>query len=62
MSFLETLNQRNEVFAKNRFSADLKIMPSMKTVIIGCVDPRVDPVDIFQLEPGSCRDKAGNDT
>lgn len=52
MNFLETLNHRNREFAKNRFSADLKIMPSMKTMIIGCIDPRVDPVDIFQLEPG----------
>jgi carbonic anhydrase len=24
----------------------------MKTTIIGCVDPRVDPVDIFGLAPG----------
>jgi len=52
MNFLETLRQRNKEFAENRFSANLKIMPSMKTMIIGCIDPRVDPVDIFQLEPG----------
>ncbi|AME27086.1 MULTISPECIES: carbonic anhydrase [Burkholderiaceae] len=52
MSFLETLKERNEAFAKDQFSPDLKIMPTMKTVIIGCVDPRVDPVDIFQLKPG----------
>lgn len=43
MSVIETLTQRNEAFASSRFSADLKIMPSMKTMIIGCVDPRVDP-------------------
>jgi hypothetical protein len=30
----------------------LKIIPSLKTMIIGCVDPRVDPVEIFGLEPG----------
>ncbi len=52
MSVIETLTERNEVFAASRFSADLKIMPSMKTMIIGCVDPRVDPVDIFGLVPG----------
>jgi carbonic anhydrase len=52
MSIIETLTQRNEAFASSRFSADLKIMPSMKTMIIGCVDPRVDPVDIFGLAPG----------
>jgi carbonic anhydrase len=27
-------------------------MPSLKTMIIGCVDPRVDPFDIFGLAPG----------
>ena len=52
MSVIETLTQRNEAFASSRFSADVKIMPSMKTTIIGCVDPRVDPVDIFGLVPG----------
>ena len=52
MSVIETLTQRNEAFANSRFSADLKIMPSMKTMIIGCVDSRVDPVDIFGLAPG----------
>ena len=52
MSVIETLTQRNEAFASSRFSADLKIVPSMKTMIIGCVDPRVDPVDIFGLAPG----------
>jgi hypothetical protein len=52
MSVIETLTQRNEAFASSRFSADLKIMPSMKTMIISCVDPRVDPVDIFGLVPG----------
>ena len=52
MTVIDTLTQRNEVFAASRFSADLKIMPSMKTMIIGCVDPRVDPADIFGLVPG----------
>ena len=52
MNVIKTLTQRNEAFASSRFSADLKIMPSMKTMIISCVDPRVDPVDIFGLAPG----------
>src|SRR5258707_13067424 len=52
MNVIETLPQRNEAFVSSRFSADLKIMPSMRTMIIGCVDPRVDPVDIFGLVPG----------
>lgn len=52
MNVIETLTRRNEVFARTRFSTDIKIMPSMKTMIIGCVDPRVDPVDILGLELG----------
>jgi carbonic anhydrase len=52
MNFLETVTARNAIFASSRFSADLKMLPSKKTVIIGCVDPRVDPVDLFALEPG----------
>ncbi len=53
MNVIDTLTQRNQTFANSdSFSADLKIMPSMKTVIIGCVDPRVGPVDIIGLEPG----------
>jgi carbonic anhydrase len=52
MHVIDTLIQRNEAFASSKFSADLKIIPSLKTMIIGCVDPRVDPVEIFDLEPG----------
>jgi carbonic anhydrase len=52
MDFLVGLVARNARFAEARFSADLKIIPSRKTMIIGCVDPRVDPVDVLGLEPG----------
>ncbi len=53
MSVIDILTQRNQAFAdSSRFSAELKIIPSMKTMIVGCVDPRVDPAEIFQLEPG----------
>ncbi|MVV48674.1 carbonic anhydrase [Pseudomonas sp. PB120] len=52
MDFLQTLTQRNAAFAENGFAADLKIIPSQKTMIIGCVDPRVDPMDVLKLEPG----------
>ena len=51
MDFVETLTQRNKVFAERTFASGLKIMPSMKTMIVGCVDPRVDPSDIFGLRP-----------
>jgi len=52
MDFLETLASRNAEFAQRGFSADLKMMPSRKTMIIGCVDPRVDPMDVLKLAPG----------
>lgn len=52
MNFLESLNERNSDFAATGFNADLKIIPSRKTMIIGCVDPRVDPMDVLKLVPG----------
>jgi carbonic anhydrase len=52
MDFLQTLTHRNAQFADSGFSAELKIIPSRKTMIIGCVDPRVDPMDVLQLAPG----------
>lgn len=52
MDFLDTLAQRNGDVAGRRFIGGLKMMPSQQTVILGCVDPRVDPADIFRLEPG----------
>ncbi|MGF6767832.1 carbonic anhydrase [Paraburkholderia sp. GAS199] len=52
MDFLETLASRNAEFTQSGFSADLKMMPSRKTMIIGCVDPRVDPMDVLKLAPG----------
>jgi carbonic anhydrase len=52
MNLIETLTERNTAFASSRFSAGLKMMPSLKTTIIGCVDPRVDPAALFGLNPG----------
>ncbi len=52
MNVIETFLKRNEAFSQNRFSKEWKIMPSLKTMIIGCVDPRVDPTEILSLEPG----------
>jgi carbonic anhydrase len=51
-SFIDKLQERNGKFAADKFSKGLKMMPSMKTTIIGCVDPRVDPAEIFGLEVG----------
>ena len=52
MDFVETLTTRNAEFAEHGFLAELKIIPSTRTLIIGCVDPRVDPMDILKLKPG----------
>jgi carbonic anhydrase len=42
MNLIEMITQRNEEFVRSGHSADLKIIPSTKTIIIGCLDPRVD--------------------
>ena len=52
MDFLDTVSKRNEAFVQNGFSAGLRIIPKTKTIIVGCLDPRVDPSDILGLEPG----------
>lgn len=52
MTVVDTLTQRNQQFARSAFSPDLKIVPALRTIIIGCVDPRVDPAAIFGLEHG----------
>jgi carbonic anhydrase len=51
MNFVETIKLRNGAFVKHGYSPDMKIIPSTKTIIIGCLDPRVDPMDILGLEP-----------
>jgi carbonic anhydrase len=52
MSIVETLTKRNEAFVAHRFRAGLPLMPTLGTIIVGCVDPRVDPAHVLGLEPG----------
>jgi carbonic anhydrase len=52
MTVIDTLLQHNETFASTRFDPALKILPSRKTMIIGCVDPRVDPAEVLGLAHG----------
>lgn len=52
MTSIDTLSARNADFANSRFDANLKINPSGRLMIIGCVDPRVDPTELLGLEPG----------
>ncbi len=52
MHFIDTLAARNADYAATAFPGGLKILPSQRTLILGCVDPRVDPQDIFKLAAG----------
>lgn len=52
MTSVEILAQRNADFAAHRFSRGRHLMPSLKTLILGCVDPRVDPAHILGLDLG----------
>ena len=49
---VESLAERNTIFTADGFVAGLKMMPTRKTIIIACADPRVDPFDIFKLTAG----------
>lgn len=52
MGYFDELLSRSEAFSKERFVAGLKMLPSRKTIIVGCVDPRVDPADVFGIDLG----------
>jgi carbonic anhydrase len=52
MNSTASLIQRNANFATHRFTPGLRMVPSSKTIIVACVDPRVDPSNILELELG----------
>ncbi|MEV7323789.1 carbonic anhydrase [Streptomyces sp. NPDC093970] len=52
MGVVETLTSRNADFTKTRFTDGLRMMPNLKTIVIGCVDPRVDPAVVLGAEQG----------
>jgi carbonic anhydrase len=52
MTDLDTFLQRNQTFAASGFRPGLTMMPSARTLIVGCVDPRVDPANVLGLELG----------
>jgi len=52
MTTLDTLIKRNSDFAAHRFVAGLPMMPTLRTMVIGCVDPRVDPAHLLGIDPG----------
>ena len=52
MDFNALMLERNARFVETTFDPHLKMMPSTGTIVVGCVDPRVDPVDVLGLKPG----------
>ena len=52
MSGLDTLLERNGSFVDQFEDGDLKIRPRMSTILLTCVDARVDPAHLFGLGLG----------
>lgn len=52
MTTLDTLTARNRRFAASHLYAGLKLFPKLQTIVITCVDPRVDPAAVLGLELG----------
>ena len=49
---LTTLLDRNRSFAEQFAAGDLKISPRMSTILLTCLDARVDPAHLFGLGLG----------
>ncbi len=52
MSDVETLLDHNRSFAEQFEGGDLTIRPRMSTILLTCVDSRVDPAHLFKLKLG----------
>ena len=52
MSNANTLMARNQDFAANFQAGDMPILPKLRTIILTCVDARVDPAHVLGLELG----------
>ncbi len=52
MSDLDTLYERNQGFARTFDQGDLPILPRRSTIVLTCVDSRVDPAHFLGLELG----------
>ena len=49
---LTTLLDRNRSFAEQFAAGDLKVLPRMSTILLTCLDARVDPAHLFGLGLG----------
>ena len=52
MNALDLLMERNSRFVHDDFPGHMQLRPRLQTMIIGCLDPRVDPSDVFGLQLG----------
>ncbi len=52
MTTIDTLTKRNKEFAAHHFASGLRLQPVLRTIIICCVDPRVDPAHVLGIELG----------
>ncbi|MFD3523090.1 carbonic anhydrase [Streptomyces sp. NPDC058653] len=52
MGAVETLVSGNEEFARSTFDGTLRMKPKLATVVIGCVDARVDPAVVLGAAQG----------
>ena len=51
-STLDELLRRNHIYATDNFTGYTPIAPTLRTIVVGCVDPRVDPAHILGLANG----------
>ncbi|HUB42006.1 MAG TPA: carbonic anhydrase [Streptosporangiaceae bacterium] len=52
MGVVKDLTERNAQFAKTHFSPGLRMRPTLATIVICCVDTRVDPTVVLGAEQG----------
>ncbi len=52
MSDLESFLQRNQAFGRDFAHGELGIVPARSTVVLTCLDARVDPAHFWGLTPG----------
>jgi len=52
MDINEIMTERNARFAETEFAPELKMLPSTGTIVVGCVDPRVDPAFVLGFRQG----------
>lgn len=52
MSYIDALKNRNQDFAAGFTQGDLVPLPKLGMIIVACIDARVDPTTIFDLELG----------